>query len=178
MIGENLVLAYWMSSASEFWCRSFYTGCCRSCVPDGLTVFMAYHTVVPSTMLVVLAMRRAFAGGGELEIVENIAMAERETGRDTKAVDGRWSLLGTTALVTGGTKGIGHAIVEELARFGAAVHTCARNEAELEKCLQKWEGMKLNVTGSACDVSLPAEREKLMERVASIFHGKLHILVS
>ncbi|RWV99903.1 hypothetical protein GW17_00037169 [Ensete ventricosum] len=71
-----------------------------------------------------------------------------------------------------------HAIVEELARFGAAVHTCARNEAELEKCLQKWEGMKLNVTGSACDVSLPAEREKLMERVASIFHGKLHILVS
>ncbi|THU66349.1 hypothetical protein C4D60_Mb05t13210 [Musa balbisiana] len=105
-------------------------------------------------------------------------MAERESRRDNKAMDGRWSLLGTTALVTGGTKGIGHAIVEELARFGAAVHTCARNEAELETCLKKWEGMKLNVTGSACDVSLPAEREKLMERVASIFHGKLHILVN
>ncbi|RWV92607.1 hypothetical protein GW17_00045004, partial [Ensete ventricosum] len=44
--------------------RSFYSGCCRSFVPDNLTAFMAYHTVVPSTMLAVLAMRRAFAGGG------------------------------------------------------------------------------------------------------------------
>lgn len=40
-----------------------------------------------------------------------------------------------TALVTGGTKGIGHAIVEELAGLGATVHTCARNEAELNACL-------------------------------------------
>ncbi|XP_074555629.1 tropinone reductase homolog At5g06060-like [Curcuma longa] len=50
----------------------------------------------------------------------------------------RWSLRGETALVTGGSKGIGFAIVEELARFGAAVHTCARNEAELKESLQKW----------------------------------------
>ncbi|RWV82120.1 hypothetical protein GW17_00056409, partial [Ensete ventricosum] len=45
-------------------CRSFYSGCCRSFVPDDLTAFMTYHAAVPSTMLVVLAMRRAFAGGG------------------------------------------------------------------------------------------------------------------
>ncbi|RZS12997.1 hypothetical protein BHM03_00044515 [Ensete ventricosum] len=42
----------------------FYSGCCRSFVPDDLTAFMTYHATVPSTMLVVLAMRRAFAGGG------------------------------------------------------------------------------------------------------------------
>ncbi|KAK4855514.1 hypothetical protein QYF36_008148 [Acer negundo] len=45
----------------------------------------------------------------------------------------RWSLRGTTALVSGGTRGIGHAVVEELAELGATVHTCSRNEAELNK---------------------------------------------
>ncbi|XP_020082229.1 tropinone reductase homolog At1g07440-like isoform X1 [Ananas comosus] len=90
----------------------------------------------------------------------------------------RWTLAGTTALVTGGTKGIGHAIVEELAGFGATVHTCARNEADLQNCLKKWEKMNLKVTGSACDVSSRSEREKLMESVQSIFQGKLNILVN
>ncbi|XP_072954421.1 noroxomaritidine/norcraugsodine reductase-like [Typha angustifolia] len=90
----------------------------------------------------------------------------------------RWSLAGTTALVTGGTKGIGHAIVEELAGLGAAVHTCSRNEAELKKCLQKWADMNLVVTGSVCDVSSRAERERLMERVSSVFQGKLTILIN
>lgn len=90
----------------------------------------------------------------------------------------RWSLQGTTALVTGGTKGIGRAIVEELAGWGASVHTCSRNEAELNSCLQEWEKLKFNVTGSICDVSSRAEREKLMEKVSSIFDGKLNILVN
>ncbi|XP_072955323.1 noroxomaritidine/norcraugsodine reductase-like [Typha angustifolia] len=90
----------------------------------------------------------------------------------------RWSLAGMTALVTGGTKGIGHAIVEELAGLGASVHTCSRNEAELKKCLQEWADMNLVVTGSVCDVSSRAERERLMERVSSIFQGKLTILIN
>ncbi|XP_074569550.1 noroxomaritidine/norcraugsodine reductase-like isoform X2 [Curcuma longa] len=90
----------------------------------------------------------------------------------------RWSLVGTTALVTGGSKGIGYAIVEELARLGAAVHTCSRSEADLEKCLQQWRGSKLKVTASVCDVSSPIEREKLMATVKSQFDGKLNILIN
>ncbi|KAG6526993.1 tropinone reductase homolog At5g06060-like [Zingiber officinale] len=90
----------------------------------------------------------------------------------------RWSLQGETALVTGGSKGIGCAIVEELARFGAAVHTCARNEPELKQSLQKWKDLKLQVTGSVCDVSSSEEREKLIKEVTAIFNGKLNILVN
>ncbi|KAM0913863.1 hypothetical protein ACQ4PT_011889 [Festuca glaucescens] len=90
----------------------------------------------------------------------------------------RWSLAGTAALVTGGSKGIGHAIVEELAGFGATVHTCSRNAAELEECRRRWEEKGLPVTVSVCDVSVRAEREKLMETVNQTFDGKLDILVS
>ncbi|CAI9106849.1 OLC1v1006082C1 [Oldenlandia corymbosa var. corymbosa] len=92
----------------------------------------------------------------------------------------RWSLQGMTALVTGGTRGIGHAIVEELAVFGATVHTCSRNEAELARCLKEWEGEEefSRVTGSVCDVSSRADREKLMDAASSVFGGKLNILVN
>ncbi|KAJ1276633.1 hypothetical protein BS78_05G229300 [Paspalum vaginatum] len=90
----------------------------------------------------------------------------------------RWSLAGATALVTGGSKGIGHAIVEELAGFGARVHTCARNAAELEECRRQWEARGLQVTVSVCDVSVRADREDLMAAVTAVFGCKLHVLVN
>ncbi|KAJ1422031.1 Short-chain dehydrogenase/reductase SDR [Sesbania bispinosa] len=90
----------------------------------------------------------------------------------------RWSLNGMTALVTGGTRGIGHAIVEELMGFGARVHTCARNEDDLSKCLKEWNDSSFEVTGSVCDVSVPQQREALMETVSSVFNGKLNILIN
>ncbi|MED6129826.1 hypothetical protein PIB30_111829, partial [Stylosanthes scabra] len=90
--------------------------------------------------------------------------------------DERWSLHGMTALVTGGSRGIGYAIVEELAEFGAAVHVCARNEEDINKCVEEWKNKGFSVTGSACDVSSPQQRQRLMDTVASIFHGKLNIL--
>ncbi|KAI6671069.1 hypothetical protein NL676_005954 [Syzygium grande] len=92
--------------------------------------------------------------------------------------ENRWSLHGMTALVTGGSKGIGHAIVEELARLGATMYTCSRNEAEINGCLKGWESKGFRVSGSTCDISSRSEREELMLTVSSLFNGKLNILIN
>ena len=90
----------------------------------------------------------------------------------------RWCLAGMTALVTGGTRGIGYAVVEELAELGAVVHTCSRNEVELNQRLQEWSDKGFSVTGSVCDVTSRPQREEFVEKVSSLFDGKLNILVS
>ncbi|KAL6275778.1 hypothetical protein ACE6H2_019379 [Prunus campanulata] len=91
----------------------------------------------------------------------------------------RWSLQGMTALVTGGTKGMGYAIVEELSGLGASVHTCARNQNQLNDCLNQWKTKGFHqVTGSVCDLSSRAQRQELINEVSSQFNGKLNILIN
>nr|ABW81121.1 putative tropinone reductase-15 [Boechera divaricarpa] len=93
-------------------------------------------------------------------------------------MDKRWSLQGMTALVTGGASGIGYAIVEELAGFGARVHVCDISETLLNQSLSEWEKKGFQVSGLVCDVASRPEREKLMQTVSSLFDGKLNILVN
>uniref|UniRef100_A0A1J3JUC2 Tropinone reductase-like protein n=2 Tax=Noccaea caerulescens TaxID=107243 RepID=A0A1J3JUC2_NOCCA len=100
-----------------------------------------------------------------------------ETGENLRD-NSRWSLGGMTALVTGGSKGLGEAVVEELAMLGARVHTCARDETQLQERLLEWQAKGLHVTASVCDVSSRAQRQKLIETVSSVFQGKLNILVN
>lgn len=71
-----------------------------------------------------------------------------------------------------------YAIVEELAGLGATVHTCSRNEAELNECLREWEKKGFRITGSVCDLVSGPQREELMNTVSHQFKGKLNILVS
>nr|GMD43428.1 tropinone reductase homolog [Ipomoea batatas] len=90
----------------------------------------------------------------------------------------RWSLKGMTALVSGGTRGIGAAIVEELAGLGAEVYTCSRNQEELDQKVQEWQAKGFKVSGSVCDLASREQRKHLIHTVSSLFNAKLNILVN
>lgn len=79
---------------------------------------------------------------------------------------------GSSAVVTGGTKGIGKAIVTELAKtFGCHVLTCSRSQESLERCLQgEWKG--LNVEGIVADVSTSVGREAMVRKAREMFSSK------
>ncbi|CAJ1940446.1 unnamed protein product [Cylindrotheca closterium] len=92
-----------------------------------------------------------------------------------------WTLPhGSTAVVTGGTKGIGKAIVEELGAKNAKILTCARSKEELVKCVQDWKNNGYDVTGVTADVASSSGREDLMAEIKSWLgeSGKLDILVN
>ena len=79
----------------------------------------------------------------------------------------RWRLDGAFALVTGGTRGIGRAIVEDLSDFGAEVFVVARDAARLQERLGDWQRAGRAVDGIAADVTSAAERERIMTRCAA-----------
>jgi 3-oxoacyl-[acyl-carrier protein] reductase len=62
-------------------------------------------------------------------------------------------LAGMKALVTGGTRGIGRAIVDLLADEGAHIALCARNEQEVADAVAAVSGKGVRATGRAVDVA-------------------------
>ena len=61
-------------------------------------------------------------------------------------------LKGGKAIVTGGTKGIGRAIADQLADEGCNVSICARNEEEVNAAVEALQGKGVTACGQAFDV--------------------------
>lgn len=89
----------------------------------------------------------------------------------------KWELDGRRALVTGGTKGIGYAISQELLALGAEVIIVARNEREVKACAAAWRDEGFSASGFAVDIALASQRESLFEEIADTFGG-LDILIN
>ncbi len=79
---------------------------------------------------------------------------------------------GKTAIVTGGTRGIGRAIAESLLEEGMNVCVSARKMEEIESVVRELEGGgEGRVTGAACDVRDDVEVKALFEHTVAEFGG-------
>jgi len=83
---------------------------------------------------------------------------------------------GASAIVTGGTKGIGYAIAERLVSSGASVMICGRDRDELTAAVDKLSGGG-KAFGKLCDVRVEEQVHGLMESAVKNLGG-VDILVN
>ncbi len=83
-----------------------------------------------------------------------------------------------TAVVTGGSRGLGRAVCLELAKGGANVVLCyAGNAAAAEETAKACEALGAQVLAVKCDVSDAAQVKELMDAAVARF-GRIDILVN
>ncbi|HKS66693.1 MAG TPA: SDR family NAD(P)-dependent oxidoreductase [Candidatus Acidoferrales bacterium] len=86
-------------------------------------------------------------------------------------------LEGKTALVTGGSRGIGLAIADRLGQMGAQVSICARDASRLKTAEDQLKRKGIRALGLHADVTLPGDVKLLVQETqASI--GPIEILVN
>jgi NAD(P)-dependent dehydrogenase (short-subunit alcohol dehydrogenase family) len=86
-------------------------------------------------------------------------------------------LAGRRAIVTGGSKGIGFAVAEELLAEGAAVAICARNAAEVAEAGERLARHGGTVRGYPCDVTDAGQVARFVAEAAD-WLGGIDILVN
>ncbi len=85
------------------------------------------------------------------------------------------SLQGRSAIVTGGSKGIGRGIAETFAAAGVNVLVTARNQADLDATVDALAGQPGRVSGMSADVTNPDDCRRTVE-TATERHGGLDIV--
>jgi len=86
-------------------------------------------------------------------------------------------LLGKSALITGGSRGIGRAIAWAYAKAGAQVFICGRNVAEVEDALRDIRARGGEIEGIAGDISRVGDVRRIVAAALHCF-GAIDVLVN
>ncbi len=89
----------------------------------------------------------------------------------------RYNLRGKTVLITGGSRGLGLLIARELAREGARIAICARDQAELERAQADLSQRGADVFARPCDVTDQAQVNEMVQAVGDRF-GPIDVLIN
>lgn len=95
----------------------------------------------------------------------------------SKHVRELFDLTGKTAIVTGGSRGIGKEMAEGLAEAGANLMLCARRPEWLNETVDEFLAKDFNVTGMTCDVAKPDEVGAVVAAAIRKF-GAVDILIN
>lgn len=88
-----------------------------------------------------------------------------------------FDLSGKTALVTGGSRGLGLTMAEALGEFGAKIILTARKQNELDEAVAHLAGLGIEAVAIAADVGKPDEPARVIEEVKKA-GGRIDILVN
>ena len=94
-----------------------------------------------------------------------------------KHIKDLFDLTGKTAIVTGGSRGIGVEMAEALAEAGANLMLCARREEWLNETVEEFRKKGFNVEGKPCDVAKEADVQTVVDQTIEKF-GAVDILIN
>ena len=95
----------------------------------------------------------------------------------SRNVNDLFDLSGRTAIVTGGSRGIGKEMAEALGEAGASLMLCARRAEWLDDTVEEFRSRGFKVEGRKCDVSKPEEVQAVVDATVSKF-GAIDVLVN
>ncbi len=95
----------------------------------------------------------------------------------TKHIRDLFDLTGKTAIVTGGSRGIGKEMAEGLAEAGANLMLCARRAEWLDETVAEFRSRGFIVESKLCDVTNQADIQALVDETIEKF-GKIDILIN
>jgi NAD(P)-dependent dehydrogenase (short-subunit alcohol dehydrogenase family) len=95
----------------------------------------------------------------------------------TKHIRELFDLNGKTAIVTGGSRGIGKEMAEALAEAGANLMLCARRAEWLDETVQEFAAKNYNVISRLADVSVPEDIQAVVDATIDNF-GQIDILIN